>query len=141
MTWLLIANAFMSWVVFFVSYNQSTTNALSFYQSTLITIFHAVVAGTVALAGLIAKRAMLVFVVISSVLLTTLPISCAASARGYSPGDDGGSLGWLVYVGVSSLLAAAIGISTLLIGIILHVRTARARSARLYSEVPPLPPR
>ena len=119
---LLIVNMSMAFLVLAISVHQSTQNALAPYASTLITIFHAVAAAGVALAGLLAKRFALLCLALSSVALMALPLSCYASGTGYPGGDDGGGFSWIVYVGCSSLLSMAVGVGTILAGIRLRAR-------------------
>jgi len=80
------------------------------------------------------KRIVFIFVsglVLSSVLLTTLPVSCIASGFGYPGGDDGGGFGWMFYVGCSSLLAMIVGVCTLVLGVIRSRRSKPRKSDEL----------
>lgn len=125
---LLIVNTAMALLVLALSHNQATQNALAFYPSTLITMLHAAAAAAVALVGLLAKRIAYMSLVVSSILLITLPVSCLAGGSGYPGGDDGGGLGWLFFVGCSSLLAMIAGIGTVAFGVFWRRRKQQRES-------------
>ena len=133
MSGLLLLNIAVDLVVLYHSYNQAMHNALGFYPSTLLTMFHAGIGAGVAFIGLFAGRLRFVFLLASSIALMSLPVSCLASGLGYPGGDDGGGFGWLFYVGLSSLLAAVVGAVTAGVGLWL-----RARSRRPHSGAPGL---
>ncbi len=118
MTALLLLNLAMALWVLGVSYNQATHNALAFYNSTLITMCHAAAAAAAALMGLLVRRFARLFLMASSIALIALPLSCEVSVSGYPGGDDGGSLGWMFYVGGSVLFSMAVGAVTGIMGLI-----------------------
>lgn len=129
MVWLLVANLVMGLWVLGVSHNQAFHNALHFYPSTLLTIYHAGAAAGIALVGAFVRRAAFVCLMASSIALAALPLSCFVSVAGYPGGDDGGSLGWGFYVGLSSLVALGVGIMTAAAGMVLRGRSKRKHMA------------
>ena len=122
MAGLLTVNIIMGLIVLWLSCDQAINNTLKFYPSTLITILHAAATCVFAFVGFFFRRFAYTFLLISSVSLVVLPISCFASGAGYPGGDDGGGFGWLFYVGGSSLLAMIAGIITMIFGVLRHGR-------------------
>jgi hypothetical protein len=129
MVGLLVVNVIMGLWVLGISHNQAIHNALDFYPSTLVIMYHAGAAAGIALLGALVRRIACVCLVLSCIALTTLPISCQVSAEGYPGGDDGGAFGWTLYVGGSCLLSLVVGVTTGVVGLCLALRPKQEQKA------------